>query len=477
MRRAKIVATIGPASQSPEMLGKLVEAGMDVARLNFSHGDHESHGKTILHIREASKLLSKPVAIMQDLQGLKIRTGPLEDGAPVELETGQTFVITIQSVAGNSERVSTSYEALPKDLRPGDRLLLSDGLIELRVLTTTRSDVECEVIAGGTLAENQGINLPKVKISASALTEKDLRDLEFGAEQQVDYLALSFIRKPADILKLKERLAEKNRDTPVIAKLEKPMAIENLDAIMDVCEGVMVARGDLGVEMAPEKVPVIQKHIIAEANKKGKLVITATQMLESMVHNPRPTRAEASDVANAVLDGTDAVMLSAETARGHYPVESVSMMTKIINEAEQIESGSHTDRFQESRPLSFPEAVCDAAYHVSRSIKARAIVAFTQSGSTARLISKYRPPTDILSLTPNPNILNRLALYWGVRPILMHEIGNVDQLIESLEKLLLEQKWVEEGDDLIILTGAPIVEKGHTSLMKLHTVKGRKSQA
>ncbi len=475
MRRAKIVATIGPASQSPEMLGKLMEAGMDVARLNFSHGDHESHGKTILHIREASKLLSKPVAIMQDLQGLKIRTGPLEDGAPVELETGQTFVITIQSVAGNSERVSTSYEALPKDLRPGDRLLLSDGLIELRVLTTTRSDVECEVIAGGTLAENQGINLPMVKISASALTEKDLRDLEFGAEQQIDYLALSFIRRPRDILKLKERMAQKNWDAPVIAKLEKPMAIENLDAILGVCEGVMVARGDLGVEMAPEKVPVIQKHIIAEANKRGNLVITATQMLESMIHSPRPTRAEASDVANAVLDGTDALMLSAETARGHYPAESVAMMARIINEAEQMENASHTERSQKSRPLSFPEAVCDAAYHVSRSIKARAIVAFTQSGSTARLISKYRPSTDILSLTPNPNILNRLALYWGVRPILMHEIGNVDQLIEALEELLLDQKWVEEGDDLIILTGAPIVEKGHTSLMKLHTVKARKS--
>ncbi len=475
MRRAKIVATIGPASQSPEMLGKLMEAGMDVARLNFSHGDHESHGKTILHIREASKLLSKPVAIMQDLQGLKIRTGPLEDGAPVELETGQTFVITIQSVAGNSERVSTSYEALPKDLRPGDRLLLSDGLIELRVLTTSRSDVECEVIAGGTLAENQGINLPMVKISASALTVKDLRDLEFGAEQQIDYLALSFIRRPRDILKLKERMAQKNWAAPVIAKLEKPMAIENLDAILGVCEGVMVARGDLGVEMAPEKVPVIQKHIIAEANKRGNLVITATQMLESMIHSPRPTRAEASDVANAVLDGTDALMLSAETARGHYPAESVAMMARIINEAEQMENASHTERSQKSRPLSFPEAVCDAAYHVSRSIKARAIVAFTQSGSTARLISKYRPSTDILSLTPNPNILNRLALYWGVRPILMHEIGNVDQLIEALEELLLDQKWVEEGDDLIILTGAPIVEKGHTSLMKLHTVKARKS--
>jgi pyruvate kinase len=472
MRRAKIVATLGPASQSPEMLGKLVEAGIDVARLNFSHGDHESHGKTIRHIREASKLLSKPVAIMQDLQGLKIRTGSLEDGTPVELKTGQNFVLTTQSVAGNSERVSTSYEALPQDLQPGDRLLLSDGLIELRVLTTSRSDVECEVIAGGQLAENQGINLPNVKISASALTEKDLQDLEFGAEQRVDYLALSFIRRPQDILKLKERLAQKNRDTPVIAKLEKPMAIENLDAILDVCEGVMVARGDLGVEMAPEKVPAIQKHIIAEANKKGKLVITATQMLESMIHNPRPTRAEASDVANAVLDGTDAVMLSAETARGQYPVESVSMMARIINEAEQMGTASHTERFQESKPLSFPEAVCDAAYHVSRAIKARAIVAFTQSGSTARLISKYRPPTDILSLTPNPDILNRLALYWGVRPILMHEIGNVDQLIEALEKLLLDQKWVEEGDDLIILTGAPIVEKGHTSLMKLHTVKG-----
>ena len=475
MRKAKIVATIGPASQSPEMIGKLVEAGMDVARLNFSHGDHESHGKTILLIREASRLLKKPVAIMQDLQGLKIRTGPLENGSSVELTTGHHFVLTTQAVVGNSERVSTSYQALPQDLRPGDRLLLSDGLIELRVLTTTRSDVECEVIAGGTLAENQGINLPNVKISASALTEKDLQDLDFGAEQQIDYLALSFIRRPQDILKLKERLAQKNRDTPVIAKLEKPMAIKNLDAIMDVCEGVMVARGDLGVEMAPEKVPVIQKHIIAEANKRGKLVITATQMLESMIHNPRPTRAEASDVANAVLDGTDAVMLAAETAIGHYPVESVSMMVKIINEAEGMGPGSHNERLQESKPLSFPDAVCDAAYHVSRSIKARAIVAFTQTGSTARLISKYRPSTDILSFTPNPDILNRMALYWGVRPTLMHEIGNVDQLIEALEKLLLQQKRVEEGDNLIILTGAPIVEKGHTSLMKLHTVKRQES--
>ncbi len=446
---------------------------MDVARLNFSHGDHDSHRQTIANIRMLSTAMEKPVAILQDLQGLKIRTGQLENGTPVELTAGQKFVLTTDSVAGNKEGVSTSYLALPQDLQPGDRVLLSDGLIELRVLTTTSNSVECEVVAGGTLAQNQGINLPKVDISADSLTEKDLLDLEFGAEQEIDYLALSFIRKPQDILKFKERLAGKNWDAPVIAKLEKPMAIENLDAIMNVCEGVMVARGDLGVEMAPEKVPVIQKHIIKEANKKGKLVITATQMLDSMIHNPRPTRAEASDVANAVLDGTDAVMLSGETAVGQYPVESVAMMANIIKEVEKMDAGAHSERLGKPRTLSFPEAVCDAAYHASKSIQARAIVAFTQSGSTARLISKYRPSTEILGLTPSPEIVNRMALYWGVQPSRMQAISNVDELIDALEKLLLERNQVEEGDNLIILTGAPIVEKGHTSLMKLHTVKRR----
>jgi len=474
MRRAKIVATIGPASESPEILEKLIQAGMDAARLNFSHGDNESHRKTIANIRKLSKALKKPVAILQDLQGPKIRTGQLENGTPVELIAGQHFVLTTNPVAGNKERVSTSYLALSQDLQPGNRILLSDGLIELKVLTTNSSGVECEVVAGGTLAENQGINLPNVDISAASLTEKDIQDLEFGAEQEIDYVALSFIRKPQDILELKERLAEQNSDTPMIAKLEKPMAIENLDAIMDVCEGVMIARGDLGVEMAPEKVPVIQKHIIREANKKGKLVITATQMLESMIHNPRPTRAEASDVANAVLDGTDAVMLSGETAVGQFPVESVAMMANIIREAEKMGAESQPERVREPKTLSFPEAVCDAAYHASRSIQARAIVAFTQSGSTARLISKYRPSTEILGLTPSSDIVNRMALYWGVQPSSMQAISNVDELIEALERLLLEQHQVEVGDNLIILTGAPIVEKGHTSLMKLHTVKQRK---
>lgn len=473
MRRAKIVATIGPASQSHEMLQKLIQAGMDVARLNFSHGDHESHGKTIINIRELSEELETPVAIMQDLQGVKIRTGGLENGTPVELFAAERFIITNEPIKGNKDKVSTSYHAFPQDVKAGDRILLSDGLIELVALTTSPSEVECEVVTGGILAENQGINLPRVKISAPALTEKDLKDLEFGIEQQIDYIALSFIRRPDDVVELKEKLAEKKRDTPVIAKLEKPLAIENLETILQVCDGVMVARGDLGVEMPPEKVPAIQKRVIERANKNGKTVITATQMLESMIHNPRPTRAEASDVANAVFDGTDALMLSGETAKGRFAVQSVEMMAKIIIEAERLETQFRRVLSRDSETLSVPEAVCDAAYHASKVIKARAIVAFTQSGSTARLISRYRPTADILGFTPHPHMVNRMALYWGVQPMCMREIANVDELIQELEKLLLERKLVQKGDNLIILTGAPIVEKGHTSLMKLHTVKGQ----
>lgn len=473
MRRAKIVATIGPASQSREILQKLIQAGMDVARLNFSHGDHESHRKAIINIRELSEELETPVAIMQDLQGVKIRTGGLENGTPVELFAGERFIITNEPIKGNKGKVCTSYHAFPQDVKAGDRILLSDGLIELVALTTSPSEVECEVVTGGILAENQGINLPGVNISAPALTEKDLKDLEFGIEQQIDYIALSFIRRPDDVVELKEKLAEKKRATPVIAKLEKPLAIENLETIMQVCDGVMVARGDLGVEMPPEKVPAIQKRVIERANKNGKTVITATQMLESMIHNPRPTRAEASDVANAVFDGTDALMLSGETAKGRFAVQSVEMMAKIIIEAERLETQFKQVLSRDSETLSVPEAVCDAAYHASKDIKARAIVAFTQSGSTARLISRYRPRTDILGFTPHPHMVNRMALYWGVKPMCMREIANVDELIQELEKLLLERKLVQKGDNLIILTGAPIVEKGHTSLMKLHTVKGQ----
>jgi pyruvate kinase len=444
---------------------------MDVARLNFSHGDHASHGKAITHVREASRVLGRPVAIMQDLQGLKIRTGELEDGKPVELITGRRFVMTTETIKGTRERVSTSYASLPEDAACGNRILLSDGLIELQVKSTTDTEVKCEVISGGMLAQNQGINLPQISISAPVLTGKDLKDLAFGLEHQVDCIALSYIQGAEDILRLRGELVSRDSDIPIIAKLETPTAIKNLDAIMEACEAVMVARGDLGVELPPEKVPVIQKQVITRANQMGKTVITATQMLESMVSNPRPTRAEASDVANAVFDGTDAVMLSSETTKGRYPVESVAMMAKIIDEAEGAGSRSRAGRLEKAENLSFSEAACNAAFHASKSINARAIVAFTQTGSTARLISRFRPSADIFGLTPHAHVMNRMALYWGVQPIQMPEISNVEQLIEELEMLLLKLKLVTAGDKLIILTGAPIIETGNTTLMKLHEVK------
>ncbi|MGH9338787.1 MAG: pyruvate kinase [Acidobacteriota bacterium] len=471
MRRAKIVCTIGPATDSRQKLRELIEAGMDVARLNFSHGEHQTHATVIRHIRELCVELGKPVALLQDLQGLKIRTGNLAGGVPVQLTKGRRFLITTESIDGNQERVSTSYRDLPKDIKAGDRILVSDGLIELKVLETTDTEVRCEIVSGGMLAQRQGINIPGAMISAPALTAKDLDDLQFGIEQQVDYIALSFVRRAEDVLDLKEKLSEKRLDIPIIAKLEKPRAIDNLSRIMDVCEGVMVARGDLGVEITPEKVPVIQKHIIREANRKGKLVITATQMLESMINNPRPTRAEASDVANAVFDGTDALMLSGETAKGSYPVESVQMMVKIIHEAEKDGVHCQVRAVSSADVLSFPEAVCDAAYHASTSIRARAIVAFTQTGSTAKMISKYRPPSDILAFTPHDRIVSRMCLYWGVIPMRLHEITNVDELICTLDDVLMERQIVKENDNLIIITGAPIMEKGHTSLMKLHSVR------
>ena len=444
---------------------------MDVARLNFSHGDPDFHRATIARIRSCSQKMGKPVAILQDLQGPKIRTGRLQQGGAVELVTGQRLIITTAPITGNRERISTSYAGFPADVKSGDRVRISDGSIELKVISTSATEVSCEVLLGGKLVEHQGINLPGVLISAPALTPKDLADLDLGLQEGVDYIALSFVRTAADVLQLKDFLAERGCAIPVIAKLEKPRAIQHLTDILEACEGVMVARGDLGVEMAPEKVPIIQKQVIQQANQRGKVVITATQMLESMIHNPSPTRAEASDVANAVFDGSDALMLSAETARGDYPVKSLTMMDRIIRESEGIEGWGRLQLPQPEHSLSFPEAVCDAAYHASQAIKARAIVAFTQTGSTACLISKYRPETQILGLTPHPEILRRLALYWGVEPVQLAEIDNVDELLQEMEGLLLRRGMVESGDALIVLTGAPIVEKGHTSLMKLHSVR------
>lgn len=471
MKKAKIIATIGPASESLVQLENLIEAGMDVARLNFAHGNHDRYRKIIEKIRYLSNRKQRPVAILQDISGIKIRTGPLDDHHPVSLTKGQRITITTEPIMGSNKLISTNYSHLPLDLKAGAPLLLSDGLIELRVIEIVGSTVHCKVIIGGTLSEYQGINLPGIRLSAPPLTQKDIADIEFGIEQEIDFIALSFVQQAQDVLTLQTELDKHGAEIPIISKLENPSSIENLTDILEVSDGVMIARGDLGVEINPEKVPLMQKKVISAANKAGKTVITATQMLDSMIRNPRPTRAEASDVANAVIDGTDAVMLSGETAVGAYPERAVEMMHRIVTEAESLELiADYRDTAGKGR-LSFPEAICNSAYHAAKTVGARYLVTFTQSGSTARLISKFRPEAEIIGISPHPKILKRLALYWGVTPMIMELIDNVDELILATEKLLLENNMVESGDKLVLLTGAPIVQKGHTSLMKLHQIR------
>src|SRR5215469_15948623 len=383
-RHSKIVCTIGPASRDPRVLRKLLEAGMDVARLNFSHGSHAEHLNCIQALRATAQKLKKTIAILADLQGPKIRTGVLAGGMPVQLRMGQAFTITTAKILGDSTRVNTTFLALPREVHRGDRILLSDGLIELRVERVSGRDVNCRVVNGGALGEHKGINLPGVHLRVPALTPKDRDDLKFALAHGVDYIAVSFVRRPEDVLLAKSLIRRARKDTPVIAKLEKPEAIENLEEILRVSDGVMVARGDLGVEMNPEKVPVVQKNIIARAREFRRPVITATQMLESMTQNPRPTRAEASDVANAIFDGSDAVMLSAETASGKYPVEAVSMMAGIIQEAEaSIQEFPRPNSTQER--LKVAETVAELVCHASRELHMKLIAVFTHSGFTARL--------------------------------------------------------------------------------------------
>src|SRR3989454_1387939 len=391
-RRTKIVATIGPASRSPRMIEHLIRAGLDVARLNFSHSTHAEHAGSISILRETANRLHNPIAILSDMQGPKIRTGPLTGGMPVTLRAGQRFGITTARVLGDSTRVSTTFTPLPREVHKGDRILLADGLIELRVEGVRGGEVVCEVMNGGELGEHKGINLPGVRLRVSAITPKDRADLAFALAHGANYVAVSFVRRAEDVLQAKAAIRRAGKDTPVIAKLEKPEAIENLDAILRVADGVMVARGDLGVEMNLERVPVVQKEIIARAREFRRPVITATQMLESMTQNPRPTRAEASDVANAIFDGTDAVMLSAETAAGRYPVESVAMMAKIVVEAESnMGDFVQPRRRRRHRGLSISETICESIAHAAEDLHMGAIAVFTETGNTARMISKYRP--------------------------------------------------------------------------------------
>jgi pyruvate kinase len=469
-RHSKIVCTIGPASSSPRIIERLIQAGMDVARLNFSHGKHEDHARSIEALRAAAIEHEKPIAILADLQGPKIRTGPLAGGAPVTLRAGQRFVITTARVPGDSNCVSTTFRPLPREVHRGNRILLSDGLIELRVQKVSGQEVICEVVNGGVLGQHKGINLPGIQLRVPALTPKDRKDLAFALTQDANYIAVSFVRHPEDVVLAKNLIRRAGKDTPVIAKLEKPEAIENLDAILRVADGVMVARGDLGVEMNPERVPVVQKMIINRAREARRPVITATQMLESMTENPRPTRAEASDVANAIFDGSDAVMLSAETASGKYPVEAVAMMARIIEEAEASITEFPRPSLQEK--LKVAETVAELVCHASRELHMKLIAVFTHSGFTARLVSRYRPLVPIVAFSPEAETRRRMALFWGVMARAIVDVHKVDGLAEIAEQRLLEERLVRKCDVIGIVAGTPMGVRGTTNFMKFHVIGG-----
>ena len=469
-RHTKIICTLGPASRSEAKIESLIRAGMDVARLNFSHGTQAEHQEMMTRVRQVSRRLGKPVGVLQDLQGPKIRVGCIAGGV-IDLREGASFTLTTEPVPGDQACVSTTYPDLGRDLKAGDRILLDDGSIELRVVRAGREDVNCEVVRGGPLGEHKGINLPGAAVSIPALTEKDRQDLRFGIDQGVDYVALSFVRRQEDVKDIKAAIRGMGAETPVIAKLEKPEAIDELSRILELADGVMIARGDLGVEMSPEKVPVLQKRIIDEANRAKVLVITATQMLESMTVNPRPTRAEASDVANAIFDGTDAVMLSGETASGYFPVESVQMMSRIVEEAERgIRPQAFMRRRRPERSLTFPEATAEAACVVAQDLEARAIVAFTQSGTTARLISKFRPQCTVIGVTPYDRTLGRMSLLWGVEAKKLDVVHGTDEMLARVDEVLIREGSVSKGDTLVIVAGIPLSEMGNTNFLKLHRV-------
>jgi len=469
-RRAKIICTIGPSCSSESAMRDLLRLGMDIARLNFPHGTHEDHAHNIKRLRRAAQREGRTVCILQDLQGPKIRTGLLEQRKPVLLKLGSIVTITPTDVPGNATRISTTFPNLARELTPGARILLSDGLIELRVRSVRGKDVLCDVINGGMLGEHKGINLPGVALSIPALTEKDKGDLEFGLRHGIDAIAQSFVRSATDVRETKRIIASHRSDIPVIAKLEKPQAIDHLEEILQAADGVMVARGDLGVEVAPEKVPVIQKHVIRRAGAWRKPVITATQMLESMVENPRPTRAEASDVANAIFDGTDAVMLSAETASGKYPRESVEIMSRIIVEAEcNVADLGFTRRRRDHRSLSVAETICESIAHAAEDLPMGAIAIFTETGNTARMISKYRPKVPIYAFAHADAVVRKMNLYWGVRPVHCRQAHSPQEMVTLAEQDLLRRGLLKPKDVLGIVVGTRQAS-GSTNLMHLHAV-------
>jgi pyruvate kinase len=473
MRRAKIIATLGPATDSETTVRQLIEAGVNAFRLNFSHGSHADHRRRVEMVRRVMAEMDMPVAIIQDLSGPKLRTGPLRNGGPVELKDGTSVLLTNRSVEGTTEVIPVTYPYLTEDVPSGSRILMDDGRIELEAMGVEGGDLRCYVRHGDLLAERKGVNFPGVPLRIYAPTEKDRADLALGLSLDVDYVALSFVRRAQDVHELKRLMSERGKEVPVIAKIEKPEALGELSAILEASDGVMVARGDLGVEMLPEQVPILQKQIVEQANRGDSLVIIATQMLESMMHNPRPTRAEASDVANAVIDGADAVMLSGETAVGEFPVEAVRMMARIIGEAER--SGRRGDRAggREKRRATptYAHAISHAAREIAHDMDLKAIVAFTQSGFTARLIAKDRPRVPIIAVTPNEHVWRQLGLLWGVSPRCCPFVQSTDAMIHIVEEDLVAQGWLKKGDLIVVMGGMPVTTRSQTNFLKIHQVE------
>lgn len=469
MKRTKIVCTIGPASDEASVLVSMMEAGMNVARLNFSHGTREEHARRIAIIREVAGKAGKNIAILMDTKGPEVRLGKFKQ--PVRLTAGQKVNLTTEKTEASSRRLPVTYSDLPGEVLPGNVILIADGLIELKVISTSSTEVECEVVHGGEVSSQKGVNLPGVSLKLPAVTEQDKADILFGIEQGLDFIALSFVRRASDILFVRQILEEKGAQMHVIAKIESREGLNNLEEIIKVADGIMVARGDLGVGIPVEEVPIVQKTIIEKCNRVGKPVITATQMLESMMNNPRPTRAEASDVANAILDGTDAIMLSGETAVGRFPVEAVGTMSRI---AARVEAALPYDEILERKGKELARTVTDAISHATcttaRDLGVAAIITSTQTGRTARMVSKYRPQAPIIAVTPQARVLRKLALVWGVQPLLIAPIEDTDNMINSAIKVSLASDLIKPGDLVVITAGVPAGVQGTTNLLKVHLV-------
>ncbi len=474
MLRVKILCTIGPASRDIPILKQLIQAGMNVVRLNMSHGTHEYHSETIDRVRMLAEELGKPVAILADLQGPKLRVGIMQPEG-VTLTEGAELILTTDEIIGGPGRVPIQYKELPSNVKPGEIILLDDGLLELEVVRATATEIYTRVIVGGLLKDNKGMNLPHASLDIGALTDKDREDAKFALDHQADWIALSFVRRASDVEELRELIQRDTsfgRSTPIISKIEKPEAVKNIDEIIDASDAIMVARGDLGIETSPEAVPMVQKMIIAKCHVVAKPVITATQMLDSMIRNPRPTRAEASDVANAVLDGTDAIMLSGETASGSYPVQSVRTMVKIAEEAERVRD-QNPNRFVYEEPHIFSAsgAICHSAMQTAHDIRAAAIIAPTVSGNTAKLIAAFRPRVPVIAVTPSPMVQRQLCLHWGIYPLLTRRFNNTDEVVVDAVRVAQKAGYVHEGDTVILTAGMVGSVRSATNLMMVRTIE------